>query len=405
MFRARQRSMQRIVALKISRDRSIEPQTLAQLEHPHIVRVFDQRQLPEHKLRLLYMQYVPGGTLQSVVAHARSLPAVPTAVACFWRRSTRRSLRNGEEPPADSLTRYACKRKLAGNRLLARRAAGRALAHAHQQGVLHRDIKPANVLVGADGQPKLADFNISFSKLDGATPAAYFGGTLAYMSPEQLEAYDPAHARQPEELDGRSDIYSLGVVLWELLTLRRPFADFALPEDWSLALARMIGPAPRGDYAAGSGARARRLSDDRRPTCCSSASPPIRPTAFTRRPSWPASSSCACSRGPTRCCTAAAGPVPEAPSGLVDGSAGSGSQHRPGPAHHHLHLDSNCHALESRGPKRVSSPIAGDQCRRLYARPGLHLHDPLATVSDACAAGPGRQGRTAALARPGAALC
>lgn len=241
VFRARQRSMQRIVALKISRDRSMEPQTLAQLEHPHIVRVFDQRQLPEHKLRLLYMQYVPGGTLQGVVAHARSLRAVPTGGSVFLEAIDQALERNGEEPPVDSLTRY----KLQGATwadivcwLGARLAS--ALAHAHQHGVLHRDIKPANVLVGADGQPRLADFNISFSKLDGATPAAYFGGTLAYMSPEQLEAYDPAHARQPEELDGRADIYSLGVVLWELLTLRRPFADFALPEDWSSALARMV---------------------------------------------------------------------------------------------------------------------------------------------------------------------
>ena len=67
VFLARQRSMQRLVALKISRDRGFEPQTLAQLDHPHIVRVFDQRQLPDHKLRLLYMQYVAGGTLQGVV--------------------------------------------------------------------------------------------------------------------------------------------------------------------------------------------------------------------------------------------------------------------------------------------------------------------------------------------------
>jgi hypothetical protein len=121
---------------------------------------------------------------------------------------------------------------------LGARLAG-ALAHAHAHGVLHRDIKPANVLVGADGHPKLADFNISFSKLDGATPAAYFGGTLAYMSPEQLEAYDPAHTRQPDELDGRADVYSLGVLLWELLTLKRPFADVSLPDDWSKALPRM----------------------------------------------------------------------------------------------------------------------------------------------------------------------
>jgi eukaryotic-like serine/threonine-protein kinase len=240
VFRARQRSMQRVVALKISRDRSLEPQTLAQLEHPNIVRVFDQRALDEHKLRLLYMQYVPGGTLQGVVEHAKTMPPGDRAGGDLLAAVDKALVRNGEEPPADSLMRY----RLQGASwaeivcwMGARLAT--ALAHAHQHGILHRDIKPANVLLGADCQPKLADFNISFSKLDGATPAAYFGGTLAYMSPEQLEAYDPAHERLPDSLDARSDIYSLGVVLWEMLTLRRPFVDVALSEDWSQALPRM----------------------------------------------------------------------------------------------------------------------------------------------------------------------
>ena len=92
----------------------------------------------------------------------------------------------------------------------------------------------------AEGAPKLADFNISFSsKLEGASPAAYFGGSLAYMSPEQLEAFNPAHAREPDDLDGRSDLYSLGVVLWELLTGHRPFPVESLAEDWQNTVAGM----------------------------------------------------------------------------------------------------------------------------------------------------------------------
>jgi eukaryotic-like serine/threonine-protein kinase len=240
VFRARQCSMHRTVALKISRDHSNEPQTLAQLEHAGIVRVFDQRQLPDAKLRLLYMQYVPGGTLHGVLDYLRRTPAAVPSGATFLAAVDRALAENGEDPPGDSLTRY----KLAGATWpeivcwIGARMAG-ALAHAHAQGILHRDIKPANVLVGADGHPKLADFNISCSKLDGVTPAAYFGGTLAYMSPEQLEAYNPAHERQPDDVDGRADVYSLGLMLWELLTLTRPFADQALPSDWSLALVGM----------------------------------------------------------------------------------------------------------------------------------------------------------------------
>jgi serine/threonine protein kinase len=254
VFRARQTSMHRVVALKISRDRSFEPQTLAQLEHPHIVRVYDQRQLTDGKLRLLYMQYVPGGTLHSVLEYARSRATEPLSGATFLAAIDAALVRNDEEPPTDSLTRY----KLSGATWpeivcwLGSRLAG-ALAHAHGQGILHRDIKPANVLVGADGSPRLADFNISCSKLDGVTPAAYFGGTLAYMSPEQLEAYNPAHARKPEEIDGRADVYSLGLVLWELLTRTRPFSDMAMPADWSLALPTMTAHRreglPREDQA------------------------------------------------------------------------------------------------------------------------------------------------------------
>lgn len=75
VFLARQQSMQRLVALKISADKGNEPQTLAQLDHPHIVRVYDQRRLPEKQVRLLYMQYAPGGTLHEVIERVhRTLP-------------------------------------------------------------------------------------------------------------------------------------------------------------------------------------------------------------------------------------------------------------------------------------------------------------------------------------------
>ena len=103
------------------------------------------------------------------------------------------------------------------------------------KGVLHRDLKPANVLIADDGSPKLADFNISFSRTrwEGSTPVAYFGGSLAYMSPEQLEACHPVHQTTPEDLDARSDIYSLGILLWELLCGQRPFPNLAWGAQWS----------------------------------------------------------------------------------------------------------------------------------------------------------------------------
>ncbi|MGC3967066.1 MAG: hypothetical protein QM775_06745 [Pirellulales bacterium] len=74
VFLARQRSMQRTVALKVTADKGAEPQTLAQLDHENIVRVYDQRQLPDCGLRLMYMQYAAGGTLGAVVDKLRSIP-------------------------------------------------------------------------------------------------------------------------------------------------------------------------------------------------------------------------------------------------------------------------------------------------------------------------------------------
>jgi serine/threonine protein kinase len=241
VFLARQRSLQRLVALKATGHESDEPQTLAQLDHPHIVRVYDQRIVAERKLRLLYMQYLPGGTLQQVIQHAAAQAAVSRSGRTLLAAVDAALQQRGESPPDESLTRrtlgqlawWQCVAWV-GSRLAA------ALHYAHRRGVLHRDIKPANVLLTAEGSPRLADFNISFSAhIEGASPAAFFGGSVAYMSPEQLEAYDPAHPRGPDELDGRSDQYALGVVLWEMLCGTRPFEDRVLPEGWDATLADM----------------------------------------------------------------------------------------------------------------------------------------------------------------------
>lgn len=252
VYLARQRSMQRLVALKVSADRGHEPQTLAQLDHPGIVRVFDQRLVPGRQVRLLYMQYLSGGTLQDVIERASELPPSERR-GRMYLEVVDRAVSRRSETPADSPARQRMA-SLAWPELVCRlgiQLAG-ALDYAHRQGVLHRDLKPANILLAADGTPKLADFNISCcTKLDGSTPAAYFGGSLAYMSPEQLQACNPQCDRKPEDLDGRSDVYALGVILWELLTGNRPFRDPSLQDDWPATLAAMVerrlaGPDPAG---------------------------------------------------------------------------------------------------------------------------------------------------------------
>jgi serine/threonine-protein kinase len=98
------------------------------------------------------------------------------------------------------------------------RQVAEALGHAHERGVLHRDVKPGNILVGKDGRVKVTDFGIGkFTEAASSelTRAGQMVGSPAYMSPEQVKG---------EKLDGRSDLFSLGIVLYELLTGARPFS-------------------------------------------------------------------------------------------------------------------------------------------------------------------------------------
>lgn len=252
VFLARQISMQRMVALKISSDKGEEAQTLARLDHPHIVRVYDQHRLPDQNLRLLYMQFAPGGTLQSVIKTGRSRPQKTgrLIMECVAEAVDRTGVLTSDNIALDgglaekSWPEAVC--QLGGE-------LAEALHYAHGQKTLHRDVKPANVLLDAHGRAKLADFNISFSsEVEDANAAENFGGSLAYMSPEQLDACNVNSPTGPTDLDGRSDIYSLGVVLWELCYGQRPFADDDITGDWTETVTAMaalrrqgVGESPR----------------------------------------------------------------------------------------------------------------------------------------------------------------
>ncbi len=209
VFRAEElRLADRPVVLKVSRLGTREPQTLARLQHTHIVPVHSYRTDPARGLHLLCMPYFGRLTLARVLAE----PAVAAARSGASLVAALDRLQAGNGRP-----------RSAGRNALARRTFPRAIAwwgarlaealqHAHERGVLHRDIKPSNVLITEDGLPMLLDFNLAHDPADLNAKSGRIGGTLAYMAPEHLEALIEQKAGP---IDHRADLYSLAIVLLE----------------------------------------------------------------------------------------------------------------------------------------------------------------------------------------------
>jgi len=218
VFLARERQLaDRPVALKVARLGSREPQTLARLQHTHIVPVHSYRDDPATGLHLLCMPYFGRVTLSGLLADpsAGVAPSGAELLAVLDRLDPTEARASSARA---TLARLPFGRAIAwwGARL------AEALSHAHDRGILHRDIKPSNVIVTGDALPMLLDFNLAgadWADRKGVEPEN-LGGTLAYMAPEHLEAVG---RREEGRVDRRSDVYSLGVLLFEALTGSRPF--------------------------------------------------------------------------------------------------------------------------------------------------------------------------------------
>jgi eukaryotic-like serine/threonine-protein kinase len=195
VYEARQESTGRSVALKVMLHRSDsdpiharlfrrEVQLLARLKHPYIATLYDAGQTPSGQ-DYFAMELISGRPLREL---------------CRPCGSTR--------PSADvlSLFKKICE----------------GLAYAHQRGVIHRDLKPSNILIDETGNPKILDFGLARlhdpdgELLTNVTETGRLVGTLAYMSPEQARG-------EAEAVDVRSDVYTLGLILYELLTGARPY--------------------------------------------------------------------------------------------------------------------------------------------------------------------------------------
>ncbi len=211
VYLAEQPSLRRSVALKVLRGHlTLEPRHVtrfqrearaaARLRHPSIVAIHAVGEVEGH--HFIAMDWLPGPTLAQVIAELAKAGSRPTA-ADLARATGDRSL-------ADCGS-YA----EAVARLLL--PVLEAVQAAHDAGLVHRDLKPSNILLDAQGHPSVADFGLAKGEGDlGLSLSGEPIGTPYYMSPEQARAASRG-------VDGRTDVYSLGVTIWELLALRRPF--------------------------------------------------------------------------------------------------------------------------------------------------------------------------------------
>lgn len=205
----------RKVAIKISSRLIGEAQTLARLQHTHIVPIYSVHRAGAYQV--LVMPYLGGATLADVLASVRIGPSGRATERAIL---TAISIQKGKIPAIESAPPASepVGAMLADRVLEIGIDLADGLAHAHGRGILHRDIKPANILLTDDGEPMLLDFNLATD--DRELPASV-GGTPRYMAPEQFALLDDASVR----VDGRADVYSLGLVLHELLTGRLPFPE------------------------------------------------------------------------------------------------------------------------------------------------------------------------------------
>ena len=215
VFRARQVSLDRVVALKMLRDRPeqtndadvqrlhSEAKAAASLDHPHILPIYE---VGAHEGQPYFsMKLITGGTLQFRMAE--------------YQQDVRKAVA-----------------------LIAKVA--RAMQHAHSQGILHRDLKPGNILIDSNGEPHITDFGLA-RKIgfdSSLTMTGQVMGTPLYMSPEQARGGS-------KELTPATDIYSLGTMLYELIEGRRPFQSDDLL-DLIKQVAEKPAPAPQTPHRA-----------------------------------------------------------------------------------------------------------------------------------------------------------
>ncbi len=196
-----------------------EARAAATLHHPHIVTIYAEG--AESNVCYFAMEMIDGQDLDEVIAElreARSAKTAPPAAPGADDSETPAAGEPGAGPPAPCVLRD-CKSEAEYFSTVARLVSevADALHYAHAEGIVHRDVKPSNLMLASDGRLVLLDFGIArICKERAVTLTGSFLGTPRYMSPEQI-------AGGHDKVDHRCDVYSLGVTLYELLTLEPPF--------------------------------------------------------------------------------------------------------------------------------------------------------------------------------------
>lgn len=226
VFLARQMGMgDRFVVVKIARHGVSEAATLGRLEHPNIVQVHSHHTDAATGMTAICMPYQGSATLCDVIdlvsANGLSADSIDLLGKAINAATVREAI-SQDEPARIPAANYVDEvRRIA-------LALSETLAFVHAKGILHRDLKPSNVLLSPSGRPLVLDFNLSTARRETPT---LIGGTLPYMSPEQLRATVVAQPVADNHSDARSDLFSLGVILYELLTGEHPFGPVSLKLD------------------------------------------------------------------------------------------------------------------------------------------------------------------------------
>ncbi|MFO0843185.1 MAG: serine/threonine-protein kinase [Gemmataceae bacterium] len=241
VYLARERSAgDRPVALKLCRAADVEARTLGRLHHPHIMPILWAGRDESWALDVVCMPFLGSVTLADLLARLYPSPHSPPPGPAAAIAAALEAAGHPGDPDPDLL--------LAGPDLRGRTFAegvarlalplAEALEFLHGRGLYHCDLKPSNLLLTPRGRPLLLDFNLS--RADGVTPRLV-GGTFQYMAPEQLRVHADRRGSVPQT--AQADLFSLGVILYELLTGRAPFgrapAEVAAKDLPAWLLARM----------------------------------------------------------------------------------------------------------------------------------------------------------------------